>query len=176
MGPEWGVERGCVVARRVIEVVVPDPAWPARFGAERDRLQAAFTHAGVADDVAAIEHIGSTSVPGLAAKPVIDILVGLRPWPGSPEAIAAMESLGYVHRDEATIVARHYLQDAPPGQPRTHQIYAVEHGGRIRRDQLRFRDHLRTHPEDRDAYAALEATPGSHPPPRRDGLPRGHDQ
>ena len=144
------------MARRVIEVVDPDPAWPTSFEAERARLQAAFTHAGVADEVVAIEHIGSTAVPDLAAKPVIDILVGLRAWPGSPEAIAAMESLGYVHRGEAAIVARHYLQDAPPGQPRTRQIHAVEHGGRIWRDQLRFRDHLRTHPADRDAYATLK--------------------
>jgi GrpB-like predicted nucleotidyltransferase (UPF0157 family)/SAM-dependent methyltransferase len=144
------------VARRVIEVVDADPAWPARFAAERDRLQAAFDGAGVAGEVVAIEHIGSTSVPGLAAKPVIDIMVGLRAWPASPDAITAMESLGYVHRGEAAIVARHYLQDAPPGEPRTRQIHAVEHGGRIWRDQLRFRDHLRTHPEDRDAYAALK--------------------
>ena len=144
------------MARRVIEVVDPDPAWPARFAAERDRLHDAFAHAGVADEVVAIEHIGSTAVPGLAAKPVIDILVGLRAWPASPTAIAAMESLGYVHRGEAAIVARHYLQDAPSGQPRTRQIHAVEHGGRIWRDQLRFRDHLRAHPEDRDAYATLK--------------------
>jgi GrpB-like predicted nucleotidyltransferase (UPF0157 family)/SAM-dependent methyltransferase len=144
------------VARRVIEVVEPDPAWPARFAAEQARLQAAFAQAGVAGEVVAIEHIGSTSVPGLAAKPVIDIMVGLRAWPATPEVIAAMESLGYVHRGEAAIIARHYLQDAPPGEPRTRQIHAVQHGGRIWRDQLRFRDHLRTHPEDRDAYATLK--------------------
>ena len=155
-GPTESPGAGWVVAQRVIEVVDPDPAWPARFTAERDRLRAALAHAGVADEVVAIEHIGSTAVPGLAAKPVIDILIGLRAWPASSQAIAAMESLGYVHRGEAAVVARHYLQDGPPGQPRTRQIHAVEHGGRVWRDHLRFRDHLRTHPEDRDDYAALK--------------------
>lgn len=144
------------MAQRVIEVVDPDPAWRTRFEAERARLREAFERARVADEVVAIEHVGSTAVPGLAAKPVVDILVGLRAWPASPQAIEAMEALGYVHRGEAGIVGRHYLQDAPPGQPRTRQIHAVAHGGRIWREQLRFRDHLRTHPRDRDAYARLK--------------------
>lgn len=144
------------MVQRVVEVVDSDPGWPAAFAAERDRIQVALAEADVSDEVVAVEHIGSTSVPGLAAKPIIDVLVGLRRWPASPELIAALEGLGYVHRGEAGIVARNYLQDAPSGEPRTRQVHVVEHGTRIWRDHVGFRDHLRAHAGDRDAYGRLK--------------------
>lgn len=144
------------MVQRVVEVVDPDPGWPAAFAAERDRIEAAFAEARVTDEVVAIEHIGSTSVPGLAAKPIIDVLIGVRRWPASAALIAALEAVGYVHRGEAGIVARNYLQDAPSGHPRTRQVHVVEHGTRIWRDHVGFRDHLRTHDEDRDAYGRLK--------------------
>ena len=68
-----------------IEIAEPDPRWPRRFEAERVRLDAAL-----ADEPHSVEHVGSTAVPGLAAKPVIDVLLGLERWPMRAEAIAAV--------------------------------------------------------------------------------------
>jgi GrpB-like predicted nucleotidyltransferase (UPF0157 family) len=142
---------------RVIEVVDPDPSWPDRFARERDRLAAQFAHAGVAGEVVAIEHIGSTAVPGLPAKPVIDIMIGLRHWPGSDALVSAVVDLGYRHTGESGVPGRHFFKDAPSRDaPRTRQIHAVEHGGRLWRDHLYFRDHLRESAADRHAYATLK--------------------
>jgi GrpB-like predicted nucleotidyltransferase (UPF0157 family)/SAM-dependent methyltransferase len=141
------------VSRRVIEVVDPDPSWADRFEAERVRLERALRDAGVDDEVVAIEHVGSTAVDGLAAKPVIDISIGLRRWPASEAFIAALEDLGYHHRGESEIAGRHYLTDGPSGGDRTRQIHVVTHGSRFWVDHLLFRDHLRTHPGDAARYA-----------------------
>lgn len=142
------------MSRRRIEVAAYDPAWPGQFAAERDRLLAACEHAGVGGEVAGIEHIGSTAVPGLAAKPIIDVMIGLRAWPGSPAFITALTDLGYHHRGEAAIVARHYFTDGAPGGPRSRQLHAVVHDGHFWREHLRFRDRLRRDASARAAYAA----------------------
>lgn len=141
---------------RVIEVVDHDPSWPQRFAAEAERFRAAVARAGVADEMVAVEHVGSTAVPGLAAKPVVDVMVGLSAWPASAELIAAVEGLGYVHRGEAGIVGRHYFIDGDPGGPRTCHVHAVEHGGRFWRDHLLFRETLAREATTRAAYAKLK--------------------
>lgn len=141
---------------RTIEIVDPDPAWPQRFRTERDRLWSALRQAGAADEVAAIEHIGSTAVPGLAAKAVLDILVGLRAFPAAEGFARAFAALGYHLHGEAGIAGRHYFTDAPWGRPRTRHVHAVEHGSWFWREHLRFRDHLRRQPADAAAYADLK--------------------
>lgn len=136
---------------RVVELLGYDEHWPDRFVDERQRILQAC-----GDEVVAVEHIGSTAVAGLAAKPVIDIMVSLPRWPAGDRFIQAMESLGYHHYGEAGIVGRHYFTDGPRGGHRTRQVHAVTHGSRFWRDHLLFRDWLRAHPEDAAAYQELK--------------------
>jgi GrpB-like predicted nucleotidyltransferase (UPF0157 family) len=104
-------------------------------------------------DFGRIEHIGSTAVPGLAAKPILDMMAGLRTLPLGREAIAALCALGYEDLGENGIPGRHFFRK---GQPRTHHLHVVEDGGDFWRDHLLFRDTLRGHPEEADAYGRLK--------------------
>ena len=105
-----------------------------------------------------VEHIGSTAVPGLAAKPVIDLMVGVRSLDDSPAIIVAVEGLGYEYGPEFEIEVpsrryfRRYVDDV-----RTHQIHLVERTDTAWWDRhVAFRDWLRIHDDDRDTYAALK--------------------
>ncbi|KAI9019868.1 grpb/dephospho-CoA kinase [Hyaloraphidium curvatum] len=134
-------------------VVVPyDPAWPVRFAEVRERLAAALT--GV--EILGIEHVGSTSVPGLAAKPVLDIdiidIVVERTRVGA--ATAALAAAGYEPRGEMGIADRFAFR-APPGEV-LQNTYVVVDGSLALRDHRALRDTLRAHDDLRDAYAAVK--------------------
>jgi GrpB-like predicted nucleotidyltransferase (UPF0157 family)/nitrite reductase/ring-hydroxylating ferredoxin subunit len=133
----------------MIVVVDYDPAWPERFVAIRDRIAPVL--GGVA---AAIEHVGSTSVPGLAAKPVIDLDVLLADETALPEAISRLGSLGYEYLGELGIAGRHAFQ-RPPGSIR-HNLYVGTAAAESIRNHLAVRDHLRTHPKAVEAYGRLK--------------------
>jgi GrpB-like predicted nucleotidyltransferase (UPF0157 family) len=79
-------------------------------------------------------------VPGLAAKPVIDVLLGLGAWPMRPEAVAAVTALGYEHRGDGNVPGREYFRR---GVPRAYQVHACELGGSFWTRHLAFRDLLR---------------------------------
>ncbi|MDX1511158.1 MAG: GrpB family protein [Nitriliruptorales bacterium] len=147
---------GRTSARRIVEVVDHDPTWVARFEELRDRLLAAVADAGAADQVVAVEHVGSTSVPGLPAKPIIDVLVGLSSWPAPAFVRALVARADLYDHGELGWPGRHYLTNAPAGAPRTVHVHAVVHGSWFWTEQLRFRDHLRSHPEDAEAYRVLK--------------------
>jgi GrpB-like predicted nucleotidyltransferase (UPF0157 family)/SAM-dependent methyltransferase len=142
--------------RRTVEIVDHDPGWAQRSRDERDRLWSALRQAGAAGEVVAIEHIGSTAVPGLAAKPVIDTMIGIRRFPAPEPFVRALGTLGYVHHGESGLAGRQYFTDAPLGRPRTRHVHTVEHDSWFWREHLRFRDHLRAHPGEATAYAALK--------------------
>ncbi|MHC4235325.1 MAG: GrpB family protein [Planctomycetota bacterium] len=131
-------------------VVVPyDPEWPALFEQERAALTRIFP-----PSVAAIEHIGSTAVTGLGAKPVIDIMVGVDQLAAVVGRIAAVEDLGYeyVPEYESELPDRRYFRK-PREQPRTHHLHAVERESEFWRRHLQFRDFLRANAEAvRDYY------------------------
>jgi GrpB-like predicted nucleotidyltransferase (UPF0157 family) len=101
----------------------------------------------------AIEHIGSTSVPDLCAKPIVDILVGLRELELTDEQIAAMTELGYEYLGEYGLTGRLFFRK---GDPRTHNVHVVKHGGEHWERQLVFRDALRSDPEERLRYDAFK--------------------
>jgi GrpB-like predicted nucleotidyltransferase (UPF0157 family) len=126
-----------------------DPLWPQRFEMLRSRIAAVL-------DVlaAAIEHIGSTAVPGLAAKPIIDIDVLLRSAAELPLAIIRLASLGYEHRGDLGIPGREAFRTPPDDFP--HHLYLCPPDSQEYRRHIAFRDHLRTHPEDARAYATLK--------------------
>jgi GrpB-like predicted nucleotidyltransferase (UPF0157 family) len=131
-----------------VRVMPYDPAWADEFAAERARLLKALGRVP-----AVIEHVGSTAVPGLAAKPIIDVLAG-RPAESELEPyVRAFTAAGYEHRGEYGIPGRHYFVR---GEPRTHHLHLVEMDGGIWRRYVAFRDHLRRHPESAAAYAALK--------------------
>jgi GrpB-like predicted nucleotidyltransferase (UPF0157 family) len=131
-----------------VELVDHDPSWGELFEEERARLLGVFD-----DRAAAIEHIGSTSVPGLCAKPIVDIAVGVRKLELTDEQIAAMERLGYEYLGEYGLPGRLFFRK---GEPRTHNVHVVEHGGEHWERQLVFRDALRADPEERQRYDELK--------------------
>ncbi len=127
-----------------------DPAWPARFEQERAALQEAIGEWAVGG----IHHVGSTAVPGLEAKPIIDILVGVRNLDGSRACFDPLARLGYLYAP--------YLPDEmhwfckPDPSHRTHHLHLVPVGSRRYEDELAFRDRLRADPTVAGEYATLK--------------------
>ncbi len=134
-------------------VVVPYSAeWPAHFTAIREELIAAFSPIAVA-----IEHTGSTAVPGLSAKPVIDVLLGARVLTEIETRITALCDLGYeyVTKYEGAFPMRRYFVKSAPGSLRVH-LHAVERSSMFWHEHVAFRDALRGDAALRDRYQALK--------------------
>lgn len=140
----------------MIRVVDYGPSWPSRFAALRDEYNAAFVQAGVA--VLAIEHVGSTSVPGLSAKPIIDCDIVVSAEQVS-SASAVLVGLGFEPEGELGIPQRWAFKE-PPRLERTN-TYVIVVGSRALRDHLRLRDTLRSDPELRDRYSAAKKRVGA---------------
>lgn len=129
-----------------------DASWPARFAAEQKRLLA------LPDRFVAIEHIGSTAVRGLVAKPVIDIMAGVESMEQARALTAPLCEAGYTTSAEfnATLSDRQWFMRWANGR-RTHHLHVVVHASPAWEERLRFRDALRASPELATAYAALKA-------------------
>lgn len=135
-------------ARDPIEVVPYDELWPTLFAEWRDRLRRAL-----GDTAVRIEHIGSTAVPGLVAKPVIDIQIGVRDLEDEASYAPAIERLGVALRLREP--GHRYFR--PSGdRPRAVQLHVYQAGSSEERDHLLFRDFLRTHPDVREGYARMK--------------------
>jgi len=134
-----------------VQIVPYDAAWPARFEAER-RLLLEVMGRWLVDG--SIEHVGSTAVPGLAAKPVIDIMAGVESLETSRAAVAVLERHQYCYAAYRTDVM-HWLCKPSPAL-RTHHLHLVPLGSPLWMEQLAFRDYLRTHPDTALEYAALK--------------------
>jgi GrpB-like predicted nucleotidyltransferase (UPF0157 family) len=126
-----------------VELVDHDPSWAERFEQEAATLSAIFDGAA-----SGIEHIGSTAVPGLCAKPVVDILIGVRELELTHEQLAAMKEVGYEYLGEYGLPGRLFFRK----EPRTHHVHVVEYGGTHWERQLTFREALRTDAEERRRY------------------------
>jgi GrpB-like predicted nucleotidyltransferase (UPF0157 family) len=133
-----------------IHVVPYDPSWPARFAEERATLARVLAPwlAGP------IEHVGSTAVPGLVAKPVIDIMAAVESLDASRPALAAVPALGYVYFDYRAEIM-HWLCK-PSDEVRTHHLHLVPHGSALWHERLAFRDRLRADARVAAEYAALK--------------------
>lgn len=127
-----------------VVVVDYDPAWPGIFEQLRGRVWEV-----VSDLASAVEHVGSTAVPGLAAKPVIDIDVVV-PREGVSDGIVRLEGLGYEHRGNLGIPEREAFR-APRDLPR-HHLYLCPEGSPALANHLAVRDYLRNHPAEARAY------------------------
>ncbi|HYI67341.1 MAG TPA: GrpB family protein [Candidatus Limnocylindrales bacterium] len=148
--PSMEFTAGSERADGAVEVVPYDSRWPARFEAWRHRLAAALGSAATR-----IEHVGSTAVPGLAAKPIVDIQVSV----GDPEVeadyVPAVENTGLQLRAREP---DHRYFRPPPDRPRELHVHVCAAGSTWERDHLLFRNYLRAHPATRDAYADLKRT------------------
>jgi GrpB-like predicted nucleotidyltransferase (UPF0157 family) len=132
----------------IVRVVPYDAEWPHLFEAEALRLRAALTPLEIA-----LEHTGSTSVPGLAAKPVLDILAGVTAGAPLNPYIAGLVAAGYLHRGEQGIPGRELFRR---GDPRAYHIHLTHLDSAFWREHLVFRDYLRAHADVRDEYARLK--------------------
>jgi GrpB-like predicted nucleotidyltransferase (UPF0157 family) len=145
-----------------------DDAWPRLFAAERERLLSVVrAHAGCQFH---LEHIGSTAVPGLAAKPVLDMLAA--PWPGEELGllIPAFEAAGYRYRPLQSTPERQFFRR---GEPRQYHLHLTPLGSQVWRDQLGFRDLLRRDPGVASAYAALKCELAARYPADREAYIEG---
>jgi GrpB-like predicted nucleotidyltransferase (UPF0157 family) len=136
-----------------IALADPDPTWPRAYCCARDELLDGLGQ----DAFIGFEHIGSTSIPGLAAKPLVDMMASVRSLDEVAPMIERIEALGYDYLEElaALIPGRHLFERRSAGKPTEH-LHIVEHEGENWLRHLGFRDWLRTHPEDRDAYETLK--------------------
>jgi GrpB-like predicted nucleotidyltransferase (UPF0157 family) len=140
-----GLQRGTVTLAEY------DPAWTNEFEQEKRLLQQVFK-----DRVLAIEHIGSTAVPGLAAKPIIDIEVGLCKLDDYKELVPLVEALGY-HFMPDRIFDEYVFMPKGPEERRTHYLHFAAVGSNEWNNVIHFRDILRANPKIRDEYAAIKS-------------------
>jgi GrpB-like predicted nucleotidyltransferase (UPF0157 family) len=137
--PSGQVQAGRDEADPAVRMVDADPTWPARFAAEAARIRAALGPLALR-----VDHVGSTAVPGLAAKPIIDIQISVaQVQPMDPRP--ALEGLGYRHTPypDADGVVRYPFFGKPPTRPRAYHLHVAQAGSHHERRHLAVRDFLR---------------------------------
>ena len=134
-----------------IIVAPPDPAWPARYTVEAGRVQAAL-----APILIDLHHIGSTSIPGIFAKPVIDMLAEIHSPEAADGCAGAMRDLGYEIMGEFGIPGRRFFRKNNPEGVREFHVHAFRAGSPGVERHLAFRDYLRMHPEVARTYSELK--------------------
>jgi GrpB-like predicted nucleotidyltransferase (UPF0157 family) len=150
-----GLESGTV------RVVPYDATWPRLYADEVSRLRPFLDRAGV---TLVFEHTGSTAIPGMAAKPILDILAGRSTDEEREPAIRALEAAGYSYRGEQEIPGRDFFRR---GEPRQYHVHLAHVHSAFHRDHIAFRDYLRAHAEAAAEYAALKrALAAKHPSDR----------
>jgi GrpB-like predicted nucleotidyltransferase (UPF0157 family) len=133
------------------EIVPYDTAWPARFAAEAARIGGAMAGAALR-----IEHVGSTSVPGLAAKPVIDIQVSVASLERLDVHAVPLARLDYSHVPFGAVDLVYPFFQKPATWPSTHHVHLCVAGSEHERRHLTFRDHLRVYPEIAAEYVEIK--------------------
>ena len=133
-----------------VQVVPYSKNWPAMFEAEVELLQKALEPWLVAE----IEHVGSTAVPGLHAKPIIDIMAPVQDLDSSRRAIQAAQSVGYCYYPYKPDQMHWFCKPAPSS--RTHHLHLIPWGSRLWQERLAFRDALRRSPTLAQQYANLK--------------------
>ncbi len=135
-----------------VVIVDYDPRWPAMYEEERQSVLNATGHL-----IVAMEHIGSTAVPGLGAKPIIDLMAAVHGLADAEKCIESLKTVGYEHVAEYNEIMpeRRYFHKGPP-ERRTHHLHMVELTGDFWRRHLLFRDYLRGHPKEAQEYYRLK--------------------
>jgi len=138
---------------KTVRLAPYDARWPLLFEAEARGIFAAVRDARLPELI--LEHIGSTAVPGLAAKPILDIAAGRSPGTDSAAYIEVFESIGYVYRGDRGVIGREFFHR---GSLRSHHLHLVERNGSHWLRYLRFRDALRMDSTLAESYAELKRT------------------
>jgi GrpB-like predicted nucleotidyltransferase (UPF0157 family) len=159
MANPLGLESG------VVRLVEYDSRWPALFSAEQHRLRAICGPIPLQ-----FEHIGGTSIPGMRAKPVLDILAGRSDRTPIADCVAALTQAGYEHRGQQGVPGREFFRR---GQPRAYHVHLAEKDSPLWRDYLVFRDYLRTHSEAARQFADLKRTLAARFPRDREAYING---
>lgn len=146
--PGFEVAEGSARRHDSLQVVDYDPSWPGKFLFWRDKIKKE-----VGDFAVRIEHVGSTAVPGLPAKPRIDIQVSVSDIAREDEYVRQIEAAGAQLRTRDNY---HRFFRSFPGGPRVLQVHVCNVGSGWESDHLLFRDYLRSHPDARDVYAAVK--------------------
>jgi GrpB-like predicted nucleotidyltransferase (UPF0157 family) len=134
-----------------IEVHSYDPEWPRAFERIRAHVWPAVQHAAMR-----MEHVGGTSVPGLCAKPVVDICIVVASRRDIPHVVKALATYGYIHRGDLGVPDREAFKQ-PATLPK-HHLYASPRGSLSLKNQLGLRDYLRANPEAARDYGTLKET------------------
>jgi GrpB-like predicted nucleotidyltransferase (UPF0157 family) len=137
-----------------VEIVDYDPRWPLLFNEEAKRLSAVLDPSLIVR----LEHFGSTAISGLPAKPIIDILIGVRSLAAAQASfVEALRNLDYVYwADNPNKDRMFFVKGMPPfGLKRSHHVHVTEPDGAMWR-RLAFRDYLRAHPEEAEIYERLK--------------------
>ena len=136
---------------RKVRVVPYDPQWTTHYDLERDRITAVLEK-----EIVSIHHIGSTSIPGMSAKPIIDLLLEVKDITKIDDYNNEMIELGYEPRGELGIPGRRYFSREEPMDIRTHHVHSFQSRdiGLIR--HLAFRDYMIAHPDDAKVYSELK--------------------
>lgn len=141
-----GLKRGTVV------LVPYKKAWQVLFEKEKELLEKQ-----IGNFLADIQHIGSTSIPGINAKPILDIAIGVMSLKEAHKfLVARMQRLGYELRPRENANAYELLFVKGPESRRTHYVHVIRYRGRKWNKARLFRDYLRTHPKRAQQYAALK--------------------
>jgi GrpB-like predicted nucleotidyltransferase (UPF0157 family) len=133
-----------------IRIVDHDPQWARRAQQELARVAEAL-----GDTAARLEHVGSTSVPGLGAKPIIDMQVSVVDIERMDDYVGPLEALGYLFAPDPAFPDYHYFAK-PHARPRTHHLHVCEHGSHQELRHLAVRDYLRAHPDEAARYERLK--------------------
>ncbi|UYZ20653.1 GrpB family protein [Mesobacillus jeotgali] len=139
------------MTRRRVEVVPYNPEWKTLFEKEKQVLESIFEPAKIE-----IHHIGSTSVPGLSAKPIIDIMLAADSLERVEKATPAIEAAGYEAKGENGIPGRRYFQKHDENGIRKVHLHSFEKGSHQLYRHLVFRDYLRAHPSEASRYAEVK--------------------
>lgn len=132
----------------LVEIDDYDPSWPQRFEEERGALLERL-----GDTVQDIQHIGSTAIPGCAAKPIIDLMVGVDELNVDDALTEKLKEFGYEYFGEFGIPGRHFFRK---GDPRTHHLHWVRIGGDFWEHQILFREYVTAHPDELKKYVELK--------------------
>jgi GrpB-like predicted nucleotidyltransferase (UPF0157 family) len=133
-----------------VRIVEYDPAWAASAAAEIARIGGALGETAVR-----IDHVGSTAVPGLAAKPIVDLQVSVAATRPLSIYVEPLEGLAYLFAPDPDSPDFHFF-GLPAERPRTHHLHVCAAGSEHERRHLALRDYLRAHPEEAESYAALK--------------------
>jgi len=140
------------VAEGKVQLVPYNPLWQTYFDAESHHLYAAL-----GPYIKEIRHIGSTAIPGIYAKPILDIMVGLKDIADIRHCEAPLAALGYIYEGEQEIAGWHFFRKKT-GDMTTHHLHVVQWNGTYWRDHILFHGYLFQHPEVAEAYERLKLT------------------